>query len=133
MSPANRAFRHPWLPALVLAVTAFLAHAAWLGWDHTYQQDPVTGLTSGPYEAWQVAGCVVTLAVASVVAGARHHPWLALAIIPAVFTLIWSIPAAQSDESGLWAVGALLILFGTAGGTAATTFLAHALSGRLRG
>jgi len=40
---------------------------AWLGRDTGYQVDPVTGATSGPYQVWQVVGCVLCLAVLATV------------------------------------------------------------------
>ena len=89
---------------------------AWLGWDHTYQVDPVTGVTSGPYEAWQVVGCVLTLLVLAVLA-ALVRWWLPLAVMPIAFAVTWSAQAASEDVTGLWAVGAFMLAVGLAVGT----------------
>ncbi len=126
----------------VLAVAAALAAATaacwygWLGWDHTYQVDPVTGVESGPYEAWQVVGCVVSLAAVALLAGIAARPWLPVLVVPPVFTLVWSLDAAPSDDTGLWVVGAVLILVGLVGGSSLLGFVAFAVRrlsrGRLR-
>ncbi len=54
-------------PRVVLVPGLALLTAAcwwgWLAWDHSYRHDPVTGVSSGPYEGWQVVGCVVSLIV----------------------------------------------------------------------
>lgn len=56
-----------------------------------------------PYETWQLVGCVATLAVLVLVAGALHHPLLALVTV-----------------------------LGTAAGTAALAFAADMLRTRTR-
>jgi DMSO/TMAO reductase YedYZ heme-binding membrane subunit len=56
----------PWFQVaggLVVAVLAAVLWFAWMGWDTHYQTDPVTQVTSGPYEAWQVVGCALSLLV----------------------------------------------------------------------
>ena len=115
-----------WLALLLLVVTTVGTDAVWLAWDQEYQRDPVTGVSSGPYEAWQVVGCALTLGAVALVAGLRQRPWLALAVVPSVFTLVFSLRAAPEDESGLWVVGAMLLLMGTFAGTAAIAFPAAA-------
>ncbi len=92
---------------------------AWLGWDTEYQVDPVTEVASGPYEAWQVVGCGLTLVLLAAGASLWTHPWLVAATLTLSFTLVWSVQAASSDDTGLWAVGALLLLVGLS--TASTT------------
>ncbi len=109
---------------VVLAGGAALSYAAWLGWDRQYDIDPVTGDYSGPYQAWQVVGCVVTLAVLATVAGLLRSPGLAVAVVPVVFTLLWSRDAARTDDSGLWGVGAVMLACGSLGGVAAVAYLA---------
>lgn len=108
---------------VVLAGGAALSYAAWLGWDRQYDVDPVTGDYSGPYQAWQVVGCVVTLAVLATVAGWLRRPGLAVAVVPVVFTLLWSRDAARTDDSGLWVVGAVLLACGSLSGVAAVAYL----------
>ena len=87
-----------------------------LGRDTTQDVDPVTGSVTGPYEAPQVIACVVVL-IGLVVIGALVLPaWLAVLGVALPFTAAWTIQAAASDDSGLWAVGAVLVLVGTLGG-----------------
>jgi len=98
----------------LLAAACFAAYWSWLRWDHTYQTDPTTGITSGPYEPWQVAGCALTLTLAAVAltGGLAKQAWTTLVIMPLAFTVAWSIPASTSDGNGLWPVGAILIFGG---------------------
>ncbi len=65
--------------------------------------------------------CVVVL-IGLVVVGALLLPaWLAVLGVSLPFTAAWTIQAAAEDESGLWAVGAMLVLVGTlVGGTIVT-------------
>jgi hypothetical protein len=100
---------------------------AWLGWDHEYQTDPVTQAVSGPYEAWQVIGCVLTLLAVGLAAGVRLGPLVPLAAMPLPFTVAWSVDAAAKDSSGLWAVGAVMILFGSILGSGVIALLAAGL------
>ncbi|MBB5874584.1 hypothetical protein F4553_008018 [Allocatelliglobosispora scoriae] len=93
----------------------------WLGRDTQYQTDPVTGVTSGPYEAWQVIGFVASLAVVAAVGGLLLRPWLVVAAMTLTVTAAWSAQAG-SDESGLWVVGAAMVFVGTAVGTAVVAF-----------
>jgi hypothetical protein len=111
------------LGALVLAGLTVASWFAWMGWDTEYQVDPVTQSSSGPYEPWQVIGCVVTLLVLAVVAALRLSPWTVIATT----TVAWVFSAARSDDSGLWAVGAILVAIGMAGGSAITAFAARAV------
>jgi hypothetical protein len=109
---------HPWrllAVVILLALTCFAAYWGWLGWDHTYQVDPRTGITSGPYEPWQVVGCVLSLAAVALTAGLITRAWAAMVVMPLAFTVAWSIPAS-SDDTGLWGVGAIMILIGTSVG-----------------
>jgi len=106
---------HPWrllAAGTLLAAACFAAYWSWLGWDHTYQTDPTTGITSGPYEPWQVAGCALTLAAIALTGGLAKQAWTTLVVMPLAFTVAWSIPASTSDGDGLWTVGAILIFGG---------------------
>jgi hypothetical protein len=60
--------------ALGIAAAAVAAYWGWLGWDTEYRVDPVTHVESGPYEAWQVIGCVLTLVVVAAVAALVFAP-----------------------------------------------------------
>lgn len=112
--------------AALLAVATAATWFAWLGWDDEYQVDPATGSSSGPYEAWQVIGCVITLLVLGLAVGVFVSPWL-LAVVPPVFTVVWTVDAAGSDDSGLFIVGAVLVLFGTSFGSAVVALVAIGL------
>lgn len=100
---------------VLVAVLAALVWFGWLGWDTEYQVDPATNETTGPYEPWQVIGCaasLLVLLVGAVLAGVR--PLLASAALTLAFTAAWTFQAAATDDTGLFAVGALLVLVGLA-------------------
>lgn len=104
---------------LVVAALAVGLWFAWLGWDRSYRYDPVTETLSGPYDAWQVIGCGVTLAallVGALLLGVRPVP--ACAALTLAFTTAWTINAASMDDSGLYPIGAFLLFIGLGSGTA---------------
>ncbi|MFU8872942.1 hypothetical protein [Micromonospora sp. SL4-19] len=105
------------LGGLLLAAATVGAWWAWLGWETGYTVDPETGERTGPYAVWQVAGCVLTLALLAAVGGWWLNPWLVVPVMTVAFTAAWSVHAASTDATGLWAVGAVLVLIGTAAGT----------------
>ncbi len=94
------------------ALAAVATWAAWLGWESGYTTDPATGAVSGPYSVAQVAGCVLTLLVLAVVAGRWAPPWFVAPAITLAFTAAWTVHAASTDDSGLYGVGALMLLVG---------------------
>jgi hypothetical protein len=113
----------------VLAVAALsaLSWYAWLAWDSEYQVDPVTQVSSGPYEAWQVVGCALSLLVlfvGALLAGVRPVP--ASAALTLAFTAVWTATAASRDETGLYGVGMVMLLVGL---TVATTVVSVAVLG----
>lgn len=113
--------KNGWRSLLVAAGLAAATVAVWwlwLGRDTEYRVDLVTGATSGPYEAGQVIGCAVSFIVLAVVGGLLAPPWYVVPAMTLPFTIAWSVNAATSDESGLWVVGAVLVLIGTAVGSA---------------
>jgi hypothetical protein len=103
--------------AIGIAAATVATYFGWLGWDTEYQVDPVTQAESGPYEAWQVAGCVVTLLVLALVAGLVFLPWVVAPVMTVSFTVAWAVGAALRDESGLWLVGAIGVFVGMAIGS----------------
>ncbi|MEH0937186.1 hypothetical protein [Micromonospora psammae] len=115
---------------LILAAATVGAWWAWLGWDSGYATDPRTGATTGPYQPWQVAGCVLTLALLAAAAGWWLSPWLVAPVMAVAFTVAWAAHAASTDDSGLWAVGAVLVLVGTGVGTTVVSVGAHLLRRR---
>jgi len=106
-----------------------LAWVGWLAWDQEYQVDPVTGIASGPYETWQVAGCVLTLLVAAVLAGLARRPVGAAVCVTVPFTVCWTISAAQDDETGLFAAGALFLAVGLLLGSWAVAAVTRRMAG----
>jgi hypothetical protein len=118
--------------AAALAVATVVTWWAWLGRDTTYQIDS-SGHESGPYTTGQVAGCVLTLAALLVIAVVLAVPaLLAAAAMTVAFTAAWTVQAAASDETGLFAVGAILVLGGMAAGTAVVASCTALLRRRFR-
>lgn len=109
-SPAFRAGAVIACLLLVAGLTA-LTWYGWLGHDHEYQVD-AAGVAHGPYETWQVVGCALTLLALALVTALLSRPNLVFAI-PVALTLAWSIDAASQDETGLWIVGAFMVLVGS--------------------
>jgi hypothetical protein len=106
------------------AVLSAASWFAWMGWDTSYDIDPVTQVASGPYQAWQVVGCGVTLLlvlVGALLLGVRAV--VACAATTVAFTAAWTTTAASTDETGLFMVGAVLVLLGVAAGSAVVALL----------
>ncbi|MEV6366483.1 hypothetical protein AB0L86_06265 [Micromonospora musae] len=121
------------LGGLLLAAATVGTWLAWLSWNTGYRIDPETGAVSGPYAVWQVAGCVLTLAVVAAGGGWWLSPWLVAPVMAVAFTVPWAVQAASSDDSGLWAVGATLVLIGTAAGSGVVSLVTRLLRLRLIG
>jgi hypothetical protein len=118
------------LRAVGLAAATVLTWYLWLGRDTEYQID-ANGVQSGPYTTSQVAGCVLTLLVLLVAAVLlRLHPLVAAAAMTIAFTVAWTAQAAASDDSGLFVVGAVLVLCGSAAGTTLVAYITHAIGRR---
>ncbi|WP_427165377.1 hypothetical protein ACQF4J_08240 [Streptomyces sp. C1-1] len=104
------------LPVLVPAGAALALWAAWLGWDQHYDVQP-DGTTTGPYQAWQVIGLVLTLLVPLFWAASRSHIAGAVLGTTAGLTLAayldWS-----DDSSGLFMVGVIMVMVGSLAATA---------------
>lgn len=121
-----------WLLASVALLTA-LAWAGWLGWDTQYDIDPVTGNSSGPYQPWQVIGCVVFLLVLSVVASRWLHPLSVTLALSVSLALSFAVSGATSAEAdGLWIVGAGMVFVGALFTSAIVATLSHYAWERLR-
>ncbi|MEU8329183.1 hypothetical protein [Micromonospora sp. NPDC048839] len=121
------------LGVLFLATATVGSWILWLGWDTRYTVDEQTGATSGPYEPWQVIGCVLTLVLLAALAGTRLSPWLVAPVMAVAFTAAWSWRAASTDDSGLWVVGGTLVLLGMAAGSIAVSFPARRFAQRRAG
>ncbi|MYR43917.1 hypothetical protein [Streptomyces sp. SID5910] len=106
-----------WVWGLVLAVVAVGLWAAWLGWDQHRDVHP-DGSTTGPYEAWQVIGLVLTLLVPVSWVAFRGHGVGAVAGVAVGLTASaaydWS-----DDASGLFVIGAGMVMVGSFGVSAA--------------
>ncbi|MFF8292475.1 hypothetical protein ACF068_25025 [Streptomyces sp. NPDC016309] len=118
----------PLQPTLLLAAVAATLWAAWLGWDQHRDIHP-DGSSTGPYEAWQVIGLVLTLLPPLLWATTRHHPTAAVLGIPLGLTAAayydWS-----DDASGLFVVGVTMLLLGSLATTAALSALITAVRRR---
>ena len=111
-------------PGILCAAVSALLWMTWLGWDTQYSTDPVTGDSSGPYDAWQVLGLAVC-AAAQVVWFRRHLPsWAICASVSAGITGAAAFSFAQ-DESGLAAVGLGMMFLGSLAGTALVSLAAR--------
>lgn len=121
--------QNSYLVALLTFVIAALTTATWwtLGRDTTHEVDAATGAVTGPYEAPQVIACVVVLVGLAVIAALVLPAWLAVLAVSLPFTAAWSLHAASTDDSGLWAVGAILVLVGTLVGGTMVTAVTRAL------
>jgi hypothetical protein len=102
----------------VLGLFAAAMWFVWLGWDHEYYQ--VGGVSQGPYRAWQVLGCGLSLAAAAVLAYIWVRTVWAIFVLAAAavigFAVPWALDAASTDDSGLWVVGLLFLLVGGGSG-----------------
>ncbi len=107
-------------PALLLAlgvVLGALTWGAWLGWDRTASYDVVTGTVQSPYVTLQVLGCALTVGTVTAVLAALGHPVAGAVGVALGFWLVWTVDAASTDGSGLFAVGSVMLAFGLALGT----------------
>ena len=120
------------LGGLTVAVLSAGSWFAWMGWDHEYQIDPRTQVTSGPYEAWQVVGCSGSLLVLLVAALLLRVRWfVASPAMTVAFTAAWTFTAASADDTGMYGVGMILLLLGLAAGTTVVSMIVLVLR-RLR-
>lgn len=117
-SDTMTASRRP--PGFVIAVGLLLGAStwgAWLGWDHTASYDVVTGTIQSPYVTLQVLGCALTVGVVTAVLAARWHPVAGAAGVGLGFWLVWTVDAASRDDTGLFAVGSMMLAVGLVLGT----------------
>lgn len=110
---------HPLLSFLVPAVVTSAMWAAWLGWDQHRDVHP-DGSTTGPYEAWQVIGLVLTLLVPVYWAASRGH------VVGAVLGTTAGLTAAafydwSDDSSGLFVIGVGMVMLGSLAATTAVS------------
>ncbi|MGY6024356.1 hypothetical protein [Streptomyces spinosirectus] len=99
------------LSILVLAGVSLAGWAAWLGWDQHRDVQP-DGSTTGPYEAWQVIGLVLTLLAAVYWAVSRRY--FAGAVLGTTAGLTVAAYADWSDDSsGLFMIGVGMVMMGS--------------------
>lgn len=114
-----------WALLLVAAALGAAVWAAWLGWDRSYYTD-ASGQRAGPYTATQVIGCAATVGVVTAVLGALRNPFIAAGGVTLGFWLVWTVDAATQDDSGLFAVGSVLLLLGLVAGTSLAASIGYA-------
>ncbi|WP_326606424.1 hypothetical protein [Streptomyces sp. NBC_01800] len=104
------------LSILLLAGVSLAAWAAWLGWDQHRDVQP-DGTTTGPYEAWQVIGLVLTLLAPVYWAASRRY--IAGAVLGTTAGLTVAAYYDWSDDSsGLFMVGVGMVMMGSLVATA---------------
>ncbi|MET8289225.1 hypothetical protein ACGFWD_04225 [Streptomyces sp. NPDC048448] len=109
---------------LLLAGVSLAAWAAWLGWDQHRDVQP-DGTTTGPYEAWQVIGLVLTLLAPVYWAASRRY--IAGAVLGTTAGLTVAAYCDWSDDSsGLFMVGVGSVTMGSLVVTAVITVIASA-------
>jgi hypothetical protein len=118
------------LSVVGIAAVTVVVWAAWLGWDQQRDVQP-DGSETGPYEAWQVIGLVLTLLAPVYWAASRRHIVGALLGVPAGLTAAayydWS-----DDASGLFVVGVGLVTLGSLAATAVATAVVISTKGEER-
>ncbi|MFJ9646370.1 hypothetical protein ACWEPM_11330 [Streptomyces sp. NPDC004244] len=114
------------VPFVLLFVLSVAAWAAWLGWDQ-HRDVHADGSVSGPYEAWQVIGLVLTLLVPVCWAASRRH--VAAAVLATTAGLTTAAGYDWSDDaSGLFVIGVGMVLAGSLVVTTAVSALIGALT-----
>ncbi|MFG2986473.1 hypothetical protein ACGFYQ_35385 [Streptomyces sp. NPDC048258] len=96
------------LAPYLLVLIPVAAWAAWLGWDQHRDVHP-DGSVTGPYEAWQVIGLVLTLLAPVYWAASRRH--VASAVIGTSAGLTAAACYDWSDDaSGLFLIGVGMVM-----------------------
>ncbi|RYB88482.1 hypothetical protein EUA06_21035 [Nocardioides glacieisoli] len=100
--------------SVLLALFSCAMWFVWFGWDDV------------PYDVWQVIGCGVFIVAGAIVALARARRGVVLLAAAATvgFAVPWAVYAAATDDSGLWAVGLVLLLVGAFVGLVVVLFVA---------
>ncbi|MFF5479787.1 hypothetical protein ACFY5C_20930 [Streptomyces sp. NPDC012935] len=130
MNPGLRRPAPSLLPTLVTAGTSLAGWAAWLGWDQHRDIQP-DGTTTGPYEAWQVIGLVLTLLVPLYWAASRHRGTVAV-FGPTIGLTVAAFSDWSDDASGLYTVGVVMVTAGSLAATAVVSAVIGATSGPAR-
>jgi hypothetical protein len=116
--PGHRAGREL-LSILALAAVTLTMWAAWLGWDQQRDVQP-DGTETGPYEAWQVIGLVLTLLAPVYWAASRRY--MAAGVLGTTAGLTAAAYYDWSDDaSGLFVIGVGMVMLGSLAATAVVT------------
>jgi hypothetical protein len=117
---------------LALGLFAAAMWFAWLGWDNEYYE--VDGVQQGPYEAWQVVGCGISICLAAVAARvwAGGGAVLLAGAATVGFAIPWALYAAADDDSGLWAAGLVFLVVGAFVGLVVLLTVSEAVMRRSR-
>ncbi|MFA3837142.1 hypothetical protein [Streptomyces aureus] len=115
------------LATIALAGVALAAWAGWLGWDQQRDVHP-DGSTTGPYEAWQVIGLVLTLLPPVYWAASRRYAAAAV-LGPTAGLTVAAYVDWSDDASGLYMVGVGLVMVGSLVVTSALYAVIAAMTG----
>ncbi|MFJ4778011.1 hypothetical protein [Streptomyces sp. NPDC088762] len=118
------------LAPYLLFLIAAAAWTAWLGWDQHRDVAP-DGSVSGPYEAWQVIGLVLTLLAPVYWAASRGH--VAHAVLGTTAGLTAAVAYDWSDDaSGLFLIGVVMVMVASLVATFALSSLISSVTGVAR-
>jgi hypothetical protein len=112
------------IAALLAGAVSVVGWLVWLGWHEQKHRVPGTHDLEGPYETWQVAGLIATLAVTVAVATWLGFAKNAVFAVSVGTTVMFSIDAATqpSPDADMWPAGALLLFLGSFAGLALLAF-----------
>jgi len=108
-----------------LALAALVGIGTWLVFGPG--ATPIVDRDAGGYTAAAypvMLGCGVVLPALTVAATFVVRPLLVVPAVALPFTAAWTAGAASVDESGLWAVGAVIALIGSTVGAVIVSVLA---------
>ncbi|GAA4856431.1 hypothetical protein [Kitasatospora terrestris] len=111
--------------ALLLALVPMAAWAAWLGWDQL-RDVHADGSETGPYEAWQVIGLLLTLLPA--VCWAAYRRRVADAVVGTTGGLVAAVGYDWWDDGGILLVGLGMIAAACLGATVLVSALVTAVT-----
>lgn len=121
----------PWQVVIVSAVVTMTLWAAWLGWDQHRDVHP-DGSETGPYEAWQVIGLVLSLLTLLYAAVRFDRATPAAKGITGGLTVAAFYDWSGDDGSGLFVVGVAMIMIAALVTSATLAHLLTALESRRR-
>lgn len=113
---------------LLTPIATIGSYFFWLGW-HTPKHVQPNGRLTGPYEIQQVLGFILTLTtIAIVITWWSKTAWITSIMMTAATTAYFSVEGATDVNSdGLWPVGAMLVMIGTALGVSVVSVITTAM------